>query len=151
MRLRRKGVRIRLDAGSAARTYDQVVIRAPYRLGAPRPPAGVPASAVDPYVLAWRSLRWRRLLLFAAAAAFVSYACTGGRWLLLPLFVAMGAAVVGLYLFACPRCRGLFFVDNGFRSLPAPDLLLSWYCPHCHLHNGVRSAGLPAKRTGQAS
>jgi hypothetical protein len=67
------------------------------------------------------------------------------------IFVAMGAAVVRLYLFACPRCRGLFFMDSGFRPLPAPDLFLSWYCPHCRLHKGARMVALPAKTTGRAS
>jgi hypothetical protein len=148
MRLRWKGVLIRCDAGLAARTYDQVVTRAPYRLPAPKPRADVPLAASDTYVAAWRSLRLRRFILLATIAACILFACLGGQRLLVLPFVAFAVAVVKLYLFACPRCRDLFFVDKPFRPLPVPDLFLSWYCPHCRLRRPRVARAVPTDRVG---
>jgi hypothetical protein len=116
----------------------------PYRVPEPQPP-----RPPDPYLEAWRDLRRRRTVTWAAAAAWVVFGVATSLirertvfvWLLLMALVV--AAQFRATLFPCPKCRESFGGTRfGFPRYPSGN-----ECSHCGIVVGTpKDAGPEAIR-----
>jgi hypothetical protein len=117
-----------------------------YRVPAPKP---VPP---DPYLLAWASLRRRRVTMWIMLLAWlplgaVAMACLGywGWFIVFPHFAAFWVSAVMMACFRCPHCGELF----AKKSVPWNDPINAFVrrCVHCGICTGTpRSAVVAAKR-----
>jgi hypothetical protein len=126
--------------------YDPCVSDTPYRAPAPTPPA-LPElkSLPDPYLVAWRRLRWWRLMgavpFLALVPALVVCDQHGlGSWSALVgacLLIWGVISLVRLYFFTCPRCHGAFFGSFQDAAPMPPDLFVLGHCASCRIVAGT--------------
>jgi hypothetical protein len=119
-----------------------------YRVPAPKPP--VPP---DPYLLAWASLRRRRVTMWISFLTWLPVAGVATRLLgdlaLLIVLPHVATFIVSTFIatyFRCPHCRELFAKKSAF-EISTPNELAVRGCVNCDIRVGTPRSAVVASAT----